>query len=63
LPRTMPSKVKLYAGDLKADGLDTLTYNWLMTTGNRVDTRKLGVTGLEVFPMVLGCMGMSGMYQ
>jgi len=33
-----------------------------MTTGNRVDTRKLGVTGLEVFPMALGCMGMSGMY-
>jgi aryl-alcohol dehydrogenase-like predicted oxidoreductase len=24
--------------------------------------RKLGVTGPEVFPMALGCMGMSGMY-
>jgi aryl-alcohol dehydrogenase-like predicted oxidoreductase len=33
-----------------------------MTTGNQVDTRELGVTGLKVFPMALGCMGMSGMY-
>jgi hypothetical protein len=45
-----------------ADGLDTLTYNWLMPTGNQVDMRELGVTGLRVFPMALGCMGMSGMY-
>jgi len=24
--------------------------------------RKLGATGPEVFPIALGCMGMSGMY-
>lgn len=25
-------------------------------------TRKLGTTGPQVFPLALGCMGMSGMY-
>jgi aryl-alcohol dehydrogenase-like predicted oxidoreductase len=33
-----------------------------MTTENQVDTRALGGTGLKVFPMALGCMGMSGIY-
>jgi len=33
-----------------------------MTTENHADTRELGATGLRVFPMALGCMGMSGMY-
>ena len=33
-----------------------------MTTENQVDTRELGATGLKVFPMALGCMGMSVMY-
>ena len=33
-----------------------------MTTENPADTRELGATGLRVFPMALGCMGMSGMY-
>jgi len=32
-----------------------------MTT-TRYPRRKLGATGPEVFPMALGCMGMSGMY-
>jgi aryl-alcohol dehydrogenase-like predicted oxidoreductase len=33
-----------------------------MTTENPIETRQLGSTGLKVFPMALGCMGMSGMY-
>jgi aryl-alcohol dehydrogenase-like predicted oxidoreductase len=33
-----------------------------MTTENKIDTRELGATGLKVFPIALGCMGMSGMY-
>jgi len=33
-----------------------------MTTENQIDTRELGATGLKVFPIALGCMGMSGMY-
>ena len=32
-----------------------------MTTATK-PSRKLGATGPEVFPMALGCMGMSGMY-
>jgi aryl-alcohol dehydrogenase-like predicted oxidoreductase len=32
-----------------------------MTTATKL-TRKLGRTGPEVFPIALGCMGMSGMY-
>jgi aryl-alcohol dehydrogenase-like predicted oxidoreductase len=32
-----------------------------MTTATKL-TRKLGATGPEVFPIALGCMGMSGMY-
>jgi aryl-alcohol dehydrogenase-like predicted oxidoreductase len=33
-----------------------------MTTATNVQRRKLGRTGPEVFPISLGCMGMSGMY-
>src|SRR5437899_10539549 len=33
-----------------------------MTAANPVDTRPLGPEGLRVFPLALGCMGMSGMY-
>src|ERR1035441_4365486 len=33
-----------------------------MPTENPIETRELGATGLKVFPMALGCMGMSGMY-
>jgi len=33
-----------------------------MTVGNPIETRELGSTGLKVFPLALGCMGMSGMY-
>jgi aryl-alcohol dehydrogenase-like predicted oxidoreductase len=33
-----------------------------MTTENQVDMRELGASGLKVFPLALGCMGMSGMY-
>lgn len=33
-----------------------------MTTVSAVHPRKLGRTGPEVFPIALGCMGMSGMY-
>ncbi|HWJ54875.1 MAG TPA: aldo/keto reductase, partial [Vicinamibacterales bacterium] len=33
-----------------------------MTTHTGADTRRLGRTGPEVFPLALGCMGMSGMY-
>ena len=33
-----------------------------MTTASTVEPRRLGRTGPEVFPMALGCMGMSGMY-
>ena len=29
---------------------------------NTDGARKLGAEGLEVFPVALGCMGMSGMY-
>ena len=33
-----------------------------MTTNARVETIPLGSGGLTVFPLALGCMGMSGMY-
>ena len=33
-----------------------------MTTAIAAQHRKLGRTGLEVFPIALGCMGMSGVY-
>ena len=33
-----------------------------MTTALAVDHRKLGQNGPSVFPIALGCMGMSGMY-
>lgn len=33
-----------------------------MATANEFSLRKLGATGPEVFPLSLGCMGMSGMY-
>jgi aryl-alcohol dehydrogenase-like predicted oxidoreductase len=33
-----------------------------MTTENQIEPRELGSTGLKVFPLALGCMGMSGMY-
>ena len=33
-----------------------------MTTETRIAARKLGSTGPSVFPLSLGCMGMSGMY-
>lgn len=33
-----------------------------MTTENRIEPRQVGSTGLAVFPLALGCMGMSGMY-
>jgi|ERR1035441_7178282 aryl-alcohol dehydrogenase-like predicted oxidoreductase len=33
-----------------------------MTTTTTAERRKLGLDGPEVFPIALGCMGMSGMY-
>ncbi|MEH2067292.1 MAG: aldo/keto reductase [Nostoc sp.] len=33
-----------------------------MTTENQVEPRQVGSTGLTVFPLALGCMGMSGVY-
>ena len=33
-----------------------------MTTQNKIQPRQLGSKGLTVFPLALGCMGMSGMY-
>jgi aryl-alcohol dehydrogenase-like predicted oxidoreductase len=33
-----------------------------MTTAFAVQPRKLGITGPSVFPIALGCMGMSGVY-
>lgn len=33
-----------------------------MPTDNRIETRKLGSRGPNIFPLALGCMGMSGMY-
>jgi aryl-alcohol dehydrogenase-like predicted oxidoreductase len=33
-----------------------------MTAENKIDMRELGTTGPKVFPIALGCMGMSGMY-
>jgi aryl-alcohol dehydrogenase-like predicted oxidoreductase len=33
-----------------------------MTTENRIEFRQLGAAGPAVFPLALGCMGMSGMY-
>ena len=33
-----------------------------MTTASAIHTRKLGSTGPAIFPIALGCMGMSGMY-
>jgi len=33
-----------------------------MTTENRIESRQLGAAGPTVFPLALGCMGMSGMY-
>jgi aryl-alcohol dehydrogenase-like predicted oxidoreductase len=40
----------------------SLTYDGFMTTENQAELRELGSTGLKVFPIALGCMGMSGMY-
>jgi len=37
-------------------------YDGFMTAENKIDMRELGATGLKVFPIALGCMGMSGMY-
>src|SRR5437868_15328392 len=31
-------------------------------TAYRIEPHPLGATGMTVFPMALGCMGMSGMY-
>ena len=33
-----------------------------MTTATTIQRRKLGRSGPEVFPIALGCMGMSGVY-
>jgi len=33
-----------------------------MAAENQLGARELGTTGLKVFPIALGCMGMSGMY-
>jgi aryl-alcohol dehydrogenase-like predicted oxidoreductase len=33
-----------------------------MTIEHARQSRQLGSTGLTVFPLALGCMGMSGMY-
>ena len=33
-----------------------------MTLTTQHDTRRLGASGPAVFPLALGCMGMSGMY-
>jgi len=33
-----------------------------MTTESHIEPRRLGTTGPSVFPLALGCMGMSGMY-
>ena len=33
-----------------------------MTTASAIQPRKLGRSGPAVFPIALGCMGMSGMY-
>jgi aryl-alcohol dehydrogenase-like predicted oxidoreductase len=33
-----------------------------MTTTIRPEPRRLGAKGPSVFPLALGCMGMSGMY-
>jgi len=37
-------------------------YHECMTAENKIDMRELGTTGPKVFPIALGCMGMSGMY-
>lgn len=39
-----------------------MLYDGYMTAENKIDMRELGATGLKVFPIALGCMGMSGMY-
>lgn len=39
-----------------------MLYDGFMTAENKIDMRELGATGLKVFPIALGCMGMSGMY-
>lgn len=33
-----------------------------MAIENSIESRELGSSGLQVFPLALGCMGMSGMY-
>jgi len=39
-----------------------INMEFVMTTSDTFKRRKLGRTGPEVFPVALGCMGMSGMY-
>lgn len=39
-----------------------VSYDWFMSTQDHVSARELGTSGLKVFPIALGCMGMSGMY-
>lgn len=39
-----------------------MRHNGFMNTESQIDMRELGATGLKIFPIALGCMGMSGMY-
>lgn len=39
-----------------------LSYDGFMSMQDHVSARELGTSGMKVFPIALGCMGMSGMY-
>src|SRR3954453_8161714 len=51
--------------EVRTSGLPTpapLAYRGTMTTPDLTSLRQLGSSGPTVFPLALGCMGMSGMY-
>src|SRR3954471_4519054 len=51
--------------EVRTSGLPTpapLAYRGTMTTQDLTSPRPLGASGPTVFPLSLGCMGMSGMY-
>src|SRR5262245_4020973 len=50
------------SGGRYEDAAEAPNYRRRMTLATHAEPRRLGSTGPTVFPVALGCMGMSGMY-